>query len=119
MYQNLKELNLNGLCQYNNTYQAYLFKNSNQVINCCNGLVFLEQSTCYIITPDTHQWYKNNTNEMLENHKLAVCNDPAVHMVPISPAEPSEINVFKTIARLTFLQTQNEQINNTHIQTHA
>ena len=35
-------------------------------------------------------------------------------MVPIQPAEPSEINAFKTIARLTFLQTQNEQINNTH-----
>ena len=34
------------------------------------------------------------------------------HMVPISPAEPPDINAFTTIARLTFLQTQNEQVSN-------
>ena len=28
----LQELHLKGLCQYNNTHQAYLFENSNQVV---------------------------------------------------------------------------------------
>ena len=65
------------------------------------------------MTPDTHQWYKLYTNEILENHKLALHNDSAVHMVPIPPAEPYEINAFKTIPRLIFLQTHNEQINST------
>ena len=51
----LWELSLNGLCQYNNTHQAYLFKNSNKEANCSYILVFLEQSACYIITPDTQQ----------------------------------------------------------------
>ena len=37
-------------------------------------------------------------------------------MVPIPPAEPLEINAFKTIARLTFLQMQREHINSTHTQ---
>ena len=57
------------------------------------------------------QWYRINTNEILENHKLALCKDTAVHMVPIPPAEPLEANTFKTIARLTFSQAQNEHIN--------
>ena len=36
-------------------------------------------------------------------------------MVPIPPAEPLEINTFKTIARLPFLQTQmNISIASTH-----
>ena len=34
-------------------------------------------------------------------------------MVPQPPAEPQEINAFTTITRLTFLQTQNEQVSNT------
>ena len=37
-------------------------------------------------------------------------------MIPIPAAEPPEINAFTTITRLTFLQTQNEQISNTHTQ---
>ena len=53
---------------------------------------------------------------MFENHKLALCNDPEAHMVPIPPAEPLDINAFKIIARPTFFQTQNEQINNTPTQ---
>ena len=31
-------------------------------------------------------------------------------MVPILPVEPSEVNAFKTIARLTFSQMQNEHL---------
>ena len=34
-------------------------------------------------------------------------------MVLIPPAEPPEINTFTTITRLTFLQTQDEQVSNT------
>ena len=37
-------------------------------------------------------------------------------MVPLPSAEPSEINTFKTIARLTMPQTQNDHYNNTHVQ---
>ena len=84
----LQELNLNGLCQYNNTLQACLFENSNQEVNCSYILIILRKSTCYIITPGTHQWYQISANEILEDHKLALCNDPTVHMEPIPPAEP-------------------------------
>ena len=34
-------------------------------------------------------------------------------MVPIPPAESPEVNVVIKIARLTFLQTQTEQVSNT------
>ena len=37
-------------------------------------------------------------------------------MVPLPPAEPSEVNAFETSARLTFSQTQNEHFNNNHTQ---
>ena len=40
----LQELNLNGLCQYNNTHQAYLVENSNKIVNSSYNLVFLKQS---------------------------------------------------------------------------
>ena len=112
----LWDLKLNGLCLYNNTHQAYLFENSNKIVNCSYILVFLKQSTCYAITPDTHQWYRINSNEITDNHKIALCNEPTAHMVPLPPAEPSDVNAFETIARLTFSQVQNEHFNNTHTQ---
>ena len=37
-------------------------------------------------------------------------------MIPIPPAEPPEINIFTTNARLTFLQMQNEQFSDTSTQ---
>ena len=73
----------------------------------------MRQSACYLITPDTQQWYRINTNKILGNDKITLCNDSAVHMVPIPPAEPLEINAVNTIARLTLSQTQNEHINST------
>ena len=36
----LQELNLNGLCQYNNAQQAYMFKNANHIVNCSYILIF-------------------------------------------------------------------------------
>ena len=43
----LQELRLNGLCKYDNTHQAYLFENSNKIVNCFNIPVFLKQVACY------------------------------------------------------------------------
>ena len=60
-----------------------------------------------------HKWYKINASKIIENNKWALCNDQVTHMVPIPPTEPPEINAFTTIAKLTFLQTQNVQISNT------
>ena len=71
----LQELKLHGLCKYNNTQQAYLYENSNEIVNCSYILVFLKQLKCYIITPDTHHWYKINANEITDNHKIALSND--------------------------------------------
>ena len=51
----LQELNLHGLCKYSSIQQAYLYKNSNKIVKFSYILVFLKQSTCYAITPDTHQ----------------------------------------------------------------
>ena len=111
-----QELNLNGLCLYNNTHQAYLFRNSNKIVNCNYIPYILKQSTCYTITPDTHQWYRIYTYERTGNHKIALCNDSTVHMVSLQPAEPLEVHAFKTVTRLTFQQTQNNYLNNTHTQ---
>ena len=52
----------------------------------------------------THQWYKINANEILKNHKLALCDDQSAHMVPLPQSELPEINAFTTITRLKFLQ---------------
>ena len=111
-----QQFNLHDLCQYNNAHQTYIFENSNHTDNCSYILIFLSQSICYVITPDTHQWYKIMANKILENHKLACCNDQLPHMILIPPPEPPEFNSFTTIARLTFLQTQNEQPSNIHTQ---
>ena len=113
----LQELNLNGLCKYNNTHQIYLNRNSNIIVNCSYILVFLKQSTCYAITPDTHQWYRINSNEITDNHKIALCNDLTVHMVPLPSAEISKANVVKAIARLTLSQTHEDHPNHTHTQS--
>ena len=53
---------------------------------------------------------------MSNAHKIALCNDPTIHMVPLPPAEPLEVNVFETIARLSFSETQKEHVSNTHTQ---
>ena len=60
----LQELNLNGLCKYSNSHQAYIFKNSNHILNCSYNS-YLMRSTCYVFTPNTHQCYKINANEIL------------------------------------------------------
>ena len=109
----LQELNLSGLCQYSNSHKVYIFEKSNCIVNCSYVPIFLSQSTCYVITPNTHHWYKINANEILESHTLALCDDHSTHKVPVPPAELPEINAFTTITRPTFLQTQDEQVINT------
>ena len=64
----------------------------------------------------THQWYKINANEILESHKLALCDDQSTHMVPVPPAELPEINAFTTVTKLIFLQDHDMQVINTHRQ---
>ena len=56
---------------------------------------------CHYAT-HTHEQYKINTNEILENCKLVKCNDQSTHAVPVPPAELPEINTFTTITRLIF-----------------
>ena len=69
-------------------------------INCSCILVFLKQSACYTVTPDTHQWYWINTNEITYNHNTAIFNDTTTNMVPLPP----EINTFQTVVRLLLSQ---------------
>ena len=93
----LQELNLHGLCKYNNVKQAYFYENSNKIVNCSYILAFLKQSMCYAIKPDTHQWYTINANEITGSHKTALCNELTIHMVPLPSAEPLEVNAVETI----------------------
>ena len=55
----------------------------------------------------SHHTHVNGTGLILipDNHKITLCNDPTVHMVPLPSAEPSEVNAVKTTARLTLSQT--------------
>ena len=106
----LWELYLHGLCKYSSTQQEYLYENSNKIVNCSYILVFLK-STCYTFTPDTHQWYRINANEITDNHKIALCNDPTVHMVPLPSAEPLEVNAVETMERLTHSHTSKNHPN--------
>ena len=98
-------------------HQAYVYENSNKIINCSYILVFLKQSTCYTTTPDKHQWYRINANEITDNHKIALCNDPTVHMVPLPSVEPSEVNTVETIARLTLSQIHKNHANDAYVQS--
>ena len=108
----LQELNFHGLCKYSSTQQVFFMKFKNKIVNCSYILVFLKQSTWYIIIPDALQWCRVNVNEVTDNHKTALCSDPTVHMVPssqtmvpLSQAEPLEVNAVKTIERLTHSHT--------------
>ena len=96
----LKSLNLNCLCKYDSFGKAYLFEHSNAPVNCSYILIFLKTLACYTITPDTHQWYRINTNEILDRHNVAICNEATVNMVLLSPVEPYKTNAIETFARL-------------------
>ena len=115
--KSLQELHCNGLCQYNKSCKAYLFEKSNHVVKCSHMLIFLRQSTCYIITHHTHQWYKINVNEIFHYHTLVLCDDQSAHIVPLPTTKPPAVNTFTTIAKLTLLQAQDGQISDNCKQT--
>ena len=64
-----------------------------------------------------HQWYCINTNEITDNHNIAICNDTTINMVPLPTAEPSESNAFERIARLSLSQNQREPPNDIQTQS--
>ena len=55
-----------------------------------------------------HQWYRINANEITDSHKMPLCNELTVHMLPLPSAEPFEINAVETIARLTLSPTHKD-----------
>ena len=68
---------------------------------------------------DTHQWYKIHVTEILQNHKLALCDDQSAHIVPLPLTETPTINAFTafmTITGLTLLQTKDGLISDNHKQ---
>ena len=102
----IQSLNLKGLCQYDNSDKAHFSEYSSKPINCSYMLVFLKHSACYTVTPDTHQWYKINTNKITDNHNTAICNDTTINMVPLPPAEPHDLNTFETIVRMSLTKSK-------------
>ena len=60
---------------------------------------------CYIVNPDTHQWYRINTHEIMESHNIAICNKKTVNMVQLPPAELPEANAIGPFARLTTINS--------------
>ena len=64
-----------------------------------------------------YQWYRINSIEITDNHKIALCNDLTIQMVPLLSVEPSEVNAVETIARLKLSQTYKDYPNNTHTQS--
>ena len=65
---------------------------------------------------NAHQWYKINTNEILQDHELTFCDDKLAHMVPLPPAELPVINQYMPILRVKVLQNQDRQNNYHHKQ---
>ena len=105
------------LCASMTIYAKHIFlEDSNKPIKCSCILVFLKQSACYTVNPDIHQWYMINTNKITDNHKIAICNDTTINMVPLPPAEPSEFNTFERIVRLSLPQNQRDLPNSTQTQ---
>ena len=75
-----------------------------------------KQSKCYAITPDTHHWFRINANEITDNCKIVVCNDPIVHMELLPSGDDSEVNAVNTIKRLLHLHTSVNHTKNNHPQ---
>ena len=94
----LRSLNINGLCTYDNLHKAYIFEQSNSLVNCSYILIFLQNSACYTINANTHHWNRINTNEIMDSHNISICNDKIVHMVQLPPAKPNEANAIETFA---------------------
>ena len=55
---------------------------------------------------DTHYWLRVNTQEIMDSHNIAICNDGLVNMVQLPSAESNEANAIKTFARLSNTNSQ-------------
>ena len=64
-------------------------------------------------TPHAHQWYRINTKEILQDHRLGLCDDNIAHMVSLPPSQPPAINTYMTLPQVTLQQNQDCQ-NNAH-----
>ena len=71
------------------------------MVSCSHILIFLKPLACYTVNPDTYQWYRINTHEIMDSNDITICNDKTVNMVQLPAAEPPEANVIETFARLT------------------
>ena len=80
-----------------------------QPVDCSHVFMSLNMATGHVITPHTHQWYRINIEEILQDHELALCDGKVAHMVPLPPA----INIYMTISRVMLQQNQHSQ-NNAH-----
>ena len=58
-----------------------------------------------------------NANELTDNHKIVLCNDPTVHKVPVPSAEPLKINAVETTEGLMHSHTSKDLPNDTHLQS--
>ena len=105
------------VCASMTIYIRHIFEYSNKPVNCSSILIFLKLCVCYTKTPNTHQWYRINTNEITDNHNTTICNDTTINMVSLPSAKPSESNAFETIMRLSLSQNQRDLPN--YIQTQA
>ena len=114
--QIMKSLNLKGLCKYISLHKAYMFEESNILVNFSHILIFLKPSACYMVNPNMHQWYRINSHKIMESHNIIICNDKTVNMVQLPPAEPPEANAIETFARLTTIKS-NTNIDQDNINT--
>ena len=62
-----QKMNDNALCQCSKSHKAYIVGQSNHLVNCSQVLMILKPSTSYVITQHTYQWYKINSNEILQD----------------------------------------------------
>ena len=70
-----------------------------------------------MVTPNTHKWYWIETNEITDNHIIAICNDTTINMAALPPADPPGFKAFETIVRLSLSQNQRDLPDNIQIQS--
>ena len=90
------------VCAHMTVYTRLAFlSRSNSPVNCSPILIFLQNSACYTIHPDMHQWYRINNQEITDTHYITIYNDKTVHIVQLPTARPNETNAVETFARLS------------------
>ena len=100
--------------QFMSGIPIWTFKQTSQLLSHTS---IFKQSTCYTVTPDTHQLYRINNNQITDKHNIAIYNDTTVNMVPLQPTESLEFNAFEAIVRLLHSQNQRHLPNDIQTQT--